>query len=381
MIPEDMKTGTYISGAGHAGLFVWLLIGGFFVSHDDFEAITATDVSIITEDQLDALRPSGPETGEAPPALNAPAADEPAPAVVETPDDVVEPPEEAPQLAEAQPETPVEIEEPAQPDVVEPDVAAPEEPEGDPGDVVVVPDAEPVPRQEDVIAPEITEVVEPEVEVDEVAQTETASDEAAEVVQEEVDTTTTEAPTTTEIVTEADEPATGAPTKSVRPGRKPTPPAPAETEVAEPTEPTETPAVPGLEDLINEAVTEANQDNAVEDNASPGGGSGEPITRAEKGAFILAIQKCWNVGALGSDALKVTVIVGFTMTPDAKPEIGSIRLVGAEGGTGGAVDRAYEAARRAIIRCGSAGFGLPPEKYNIWRGVEVKFNATTKEIR
>lgn len=373
-----MKIGTYVSGAGHAGLFVWLLIGGFFVSHDDFDAITATDVSIITEDQLDALRPSGPETGEAPPALNAPAADEPAPAVVETPDEVVEPPDEVTPLAEVQPEAPVEIEEPAQPDVVEPDVAAPEEPEGDPGDVVVVPDAEPVPRQEDVIAPEITEVVEPEVEVDEVAQTETASDEAAEVVTEEVDTTTTEAPTTTEIVTEADEPATGAPTKSLRPGRKPTPPAPAPTEVAEPVE---QPTTPGLQDLIEDAVTEANSENAVEDNASPGGGTGEPVTRAEKGAFILAIQKCWNVGALGTDALKVTVTVAFTMTPDAKPEIGSIRLVGAEGGTGGAVDRAYEAARRAIIRCGSAGFGLPPEKYSIWRGVEVKFNASKREIR
>lgn len=295
------------------------------------------------------------------------------------PDEVVEAPDAPAPVDEVQPEAPVEIEEPAQPDVVVPDVSQPDQPDGDPGDVVIVPDAVPVPRQEDVIAPELTETVEPEVEVDEVAQTETAADEPAEVVVDEVDTTTAQAPTTTEIVTEADEPATGAPTRSLRPGRKPTPPAPAPTEVAE--TPTEEATTPGLEDLINEAVTEANTENAVEDNASPGGGTGERVTRAEKGAFILAIQKCWNVGALGSDALKVTVIVGFTMTRDAKPEIGSIRLVGAEGGTGSAVDRAYETARRAIIRCGSAGFGLPPEKYNIWRGVEVKFNATTKEIR
>jgi len=82
------------------------------------------------------------------------------------------------------------------------------------------------------------------------------------------------------------------------------------------------------------------------------------------------------------------VTVGFTMTPDAKPEINSIRLINAEGGTGAAVDRAYETARRAIIRCGSSGFGLPADKYDQWRGVEVKFNgvevkfnATTKEIR
>ncbi len=377
---EDMKIGTYVSGAGHAGLFVWLLIGGFFVSRDDFDAITATDVSIISAEDFQALQPSGPETGDAPPALDAPAVDQPAPALP-VPDEVVEAPEPPAPVEEVQPEVqPVEVEEPAQPDVVVEDAPAqPDAPDGDPGDVVIVPDAVPVPRQEDVIAPELTETVEPEVEVDDVAQTETAPDEAAEVVTEEVDTTTTEAPTTTEIVTEADEPATGAPTRSLRPGRKPTPPAPAQTEVAE--TPTEQPTTPGLEDLINEAVTEANSENAVADNANPGGGSGEPITRAEKGAFILAIQKCWNVGALGSDALKVTVIVGFTMTPDAKPEIGSIRMVGAEGGTGGAVERAYEAARRAIIRCGSAGFGLPADKYDQWRGVEVKFNATTKEIR
>ncbi|WP_298298833.1 energy transducer TonB [uncultured Litoreibacter sp.] len=369
-----MKIGTYVSGAGHAGLFVWLLIGGFFVSRDDFDAITATDVSIITAEDFQALQPSGPETGEAPPALDAPAVDQPAPALP-VPDEAVEAPEAPAPVEEVQPEVqPVEVEEPAQPDVVvEEAPAQPDAPDGDPGDVVIVPDAVPVPRQEDVIAPELTETVEPEVEVDDVAQTETAPDEAAEVVTEEVDTTTSEAATTTEIVTEADEPATGAPTKSLRPGRKPTPPAPAQTEVAE--TPTEEPTTPGLEDLINEAVTEANSENAVADNANPGGGTGEPITRAEKGALVANIRSCWNVGAVGTDGLKVTVIVGFSLTPDAKPEIGSIRIIESDGGSGVAVEKAFEAARRAIIRCGANGYNLPPEKYDQWRNIQVRFNA------
>ena len=300
-----MKIGAYVSGAGHAGLFVWLLIGGFFVARDDFDAIRVTDVSIISADEFQAMQPSGPETGDAPPALEAPAQDAPAAAPAPAPR-----PDPAPAPAPAPTPAPA-----------------------------------PAPAAEPVTEPQET-------------QEQTAQEE-----------------TTTQVVTEADETSNQAPTRSTRPGRKPTPP-PVVAE-AEP----EADPVPGLAESIAGAVTEANSENAIADNANPGGGSGQPITRAEKGAFILGIQKCWNVGALSTDALKVTVIVGFTMTPDAKPEIGSIRLVGAEGGSGAAVDRAYEAARRAIIRCGSAGFGLPADKYDQWRGVEVKFNATTKEIR
>jgi hypothetical protein len=377
----EMKTGAYVSGAGHLGLFLWLIIGGFFVARDDFEAITVTDVSIITADELQALQPSGPETGDAPPAIEAPSEDQavetpaPAPAPRPAPEPAPAPapaptPEEAPVPDEA-PEPPVIEETP--------------EPEGDPGAAELDPDAAPaVPEEAEVITQDVTRAPEPEVEIADTAQSEVAPDEAAEPTPEPQEAQEETAPeeTTNQVVTEADETSNSAPTISTRPGRKPTPPpapAPAQTEVAE--TPTEQPTTPGLEDLINDAVTEANQDNAVEDNVNPGGGTGEPVTRAEKGAFILAIQRCWNVGALSTDALKVTVTVGFTMTPDAKPEIGSIRLVGAEGGSGAAVDRAYESARRAIIRCGSAGFGLPADKYDQWRGVEVRFNATTKEIR
>ncbi|MDA8747246.1 hypothetical protein N9M66_03440 [Litoreibacter sp.] len=370
-----MKIGTYVSGAGHAGLFVWLLIGGFFVSRDDFDAIRVTDVSIVSTDEFQALQPSGPETGEAPPALPTPATEEPAPALTE---EVAPAAPSAPAaVEEVIPDAaPAPVEEPVQPvdvPIVEPE--QPQAPEGTEGDIVVLPDAVSVPRQADRVAPEAALAPEPDATVAEEVQVESAPDAAASVVEEAVEATAPEE-AATEIVTEADEPEpSAAPVKSTRPGRKPTPPTPAPTEVAE------TPTVPGLAESINGAISEANSDNAVTDNANPGGGSGEPITRAEKGAFILGIQKCWNVGALSTDALKVTVTVGFTMTQDAKPEIGSIRLVGAEGGSGGAVDRAYEAARRAIIRCGSAGFGLPADKYNQWRGVEVRFNATNKEIR
>ena len=175
-------------------------------------------------------------------------------------------------------------------------------------------------------------------------------------------------------MTEADETSTSAPTKSTRPGRKTKPPARPAPQVAETT-------APSLADSIANAVAEANTDTAVSNNANPGGGTSSPITRQEKGAFILGIQKCWNVGALGTDALAVSVIVSFQMEQNAKPIVGSIRMVSSKGGSGDAVKRAYEAARRAIIRCGASGYNLPLDKYDQWREVEVSFNATRKEIR
>lgn len=377
---EDMKTGVYISGAGHVLVFLWIAIGGFFVAREPFEPVTITDVTIISEEDFQAAQPSSPQTAEAPPGLASPEADASAsaPAVPEQPETPAPPPAAAP-APPAAPDTPPDpVEAPPPQPAPLPEVA-----EGDPGATEIVQDApELAPEQAEVIADQVTEAPEPEVDTSDAAQSEVAPEASTEPIEEEVQEETAPEEATTQVVTEADETSNQAPTQSVRPGRKPTPPptpAPQETEVAEPAP--EAPAVPGLQDLIEDAVTEANTGNAVADNANPGGGTGQPITRAEKGAFILSIQRCWNVGALSTDALKVTVTVGFTMTPDAKPETGSIRLVNAEGGTGAAVDRAYEAARRAIIRCGAAGFGLPPEKYDQWRGVEVRFNATKREIR
>ena len=41
----------------------------------------------------------------------------------------------------------------------------------------------------------------------------------------------------------------------------------------------------------------------------------------------------------------------------------------------------YEAARRAIIRCGAKGFQLPPEKYEQWRNIEMEFNPERMRIK
>ena len=43
--------------------------------------------------------------------------------------------------------------------------------------------------------------------------------------------------------------------------------------------------------------------------------------------------------------------------------------------------QAFEAARRAIIRCGAQGFDLPREKYDHWRDIEMVFNPEKMRIK
>jgi len=185
---------------------------------------------------------------------------------------------------------------------------------------------------------------------------------------------------TTEIVTEAEQ-ETAAPRKSPRPTARPRRQAavaatetPAET--AEP--PVET---PDQSAAIAAALAEAVA--AAEAPPSPAGGlsGGGGLTAREKDAFRLAISRCWNVGSLSSEALRVTVTVAVTFTEDGRPVADSIRMISADGGSGRAARRAFEAARRAVIRCGASGYDLPPEKYADWREVELVFNPERMRIK
>lgn len=370
-----MRTGAYISGGAHTGLFLWLLIGGFFVSRD-LPEITVADISIISTEEFEALQPSGPQTSDAPVTPERPEPDD-APAVV--PEETVVPaPRPAAPTQLAPPPSEETADETAEPVVTpQPDVNI----LGDPGGLVVGDDDNAVPEAAPLITDEVTPTPEENVARDEVAQEETAPDEVAESVEEIRDTTAPEA-TTTDIVTEAEEQPSSAPTVSKRPGRKPTPPAPQRAEPAP--EATETdPIADALREALGTPETTPQQPNVADSANVPqsNGANGPPLTRSELSGFRLGIQKCWNVGALGTDALRVTVIVAFTMNRDGKPQTGSVRMIGAQGGSGDSVDRAYEAARRAIIRCGSSGFELPAEKYDQWQEVEVTFNASQKQIR
>ncbi|MFT7254284.1 MAG: hypothetical protein ACI81Q_001706, partial [Paracoccaceae bacterium] len=59
----------------------------------------------------------------------------------------------------------------------------------------------------------------------------------------------------------------------------------------------------------------------------------------------------------------------------------SIRMIGSEGGSDAAARQAFEAARRAIIRCGASGYNLPSDKYDQWRDIEMTFNPEGMRLR
>jgi len=106
-----------------------------------------------------------------------------------------------------------------------------------------------------------------------------------------------------------------------------------------------------------------------------------PLTGAEMQGIRVAVQQCWNVGSLSSDELLVSVTVGLSLGTDGRPDTSSIRMLDHSGGTDAAARKAYETARRAIIRCGANGYNLPIEKYEQWREIEMTFNPERMRIK
>lgn len=362
-----MHTGHYISGAGHLTLIGWVLLGGVFSS--DPPPFEATEVSVISGADFDALiaaqRPPDSATEVAQPPAPEVAPD--TPEVAATPDATVEtpdPPQTQTPPADPAPEV-TELTPP--PEAVVSDVAPElDEPVGD--QAVLVPEVAPeaVARPVERVAPQPVAQPDPDATPSEVEQAAVAPDEAGETPQEPAEAQAPEE-ATTEIVTEA----TTAPRASPRPpGRRPAAPAP---QVAETAEPAETPQQSG--DAINDAVLDALGDaqETAETPAAPTP-TGPPLSQGERDALRVAVGRCWNVGTLSSEATQTVVVVSLQMNKDATPVTGSIQMQSFEGGSSASARRVYDAARRAIIRCGGQGFNLPAEKYSQWQTIEMTFD-------
>jgi hypothetical protein len=93
----------------------------------------------------------------------------------------------------------------------------------------------------------------------------------------------------------------------------------------------------------------------------------------------ISVQNCWNVGSLSTEALKARITIGVSILPTGLPDAESIRLVKYEGASEQAARQAFEAGRRAIIRCGAKGFQLTKEQYDQWKYLELVFDP--KEMR
>ena len=117
------------------------------------------------------------------------------------------------------------------------------------------------------------------------------------------------------------------------------------------------------------------RDDAVTRRQRGRAAEGPPLSRGEKDGLRLQIEACWNIGSLSREAQRTSVSVAFTLTPDGMPDADSVRLVSSDGGSDAAASQAFEAARRAILRCAlqQEGYRLPPEKYARWRDTIIDF--------
>lgn len=373
MTGNNMQTpGTYISAIGHVGLIGWLILGwGLSSDPLDFEVAQVSVVSGEEYAALVAATTPNPSTAE-PVEPVSPIADEPpAPPVEEIPPQVQPTPEPSePPVEEAPPPEPpappvapdevtdVAPAQPTPPAVAEPDIAI---------------DQRPQPRPSVRVAP--TPVAPPpaDAQVADVVQEAVVPDEAAtaEVVEPAIEATAPEE-AASEIVI-ADETPSGAVTTSLRPQTRPNRPAP----VAAPQTPEATTTASSTN--AEDAAVAAALADALATTSGSNVPAGPPMTGSEKEGFRVAVNACWNVDP-GSQAARVTLTVGFRLTQAGKVD-GDVQQLSATGGDASATNIAFQAARRAILRCGASGYDLPADKYDQWRDVEIKFDPSGMRMR
>jgi len=233
-------------------------------------------------------------------------------------------------------------------------------------------------RQADRIAP--TQVAPPpeDVAVSEVETASAAPDQEtpAEVVEEQAEETAPEEAATA-IVPE-DIPPSGAVESSVRPSVRPNRPAP----TPAPVTPAETSTASSdnvSENPVDDAAVEAAIAAAAAASA-PDVPQGPPMTGSEREGFRVAVNRCWNVDP-GSVAARVTLVVAFSLDQSGNVQ-GDVRQVSASGGDSAAQSTAFQAARRAILRCQSPnGYQLPADKYGQWKDVEITFDPSGMRLR
>ena len=417
-----MHIGHYISGSAHIGLLGWLLLGGVFQSEQLQMDVSNVSVVSLSEYADIVMSDSAPEAELQPQDLMQPEADaDPLPerpseeqAVEDIPQpELMAPPEETPRRA---PQTPDPLRIPT-PEVVEPtDLATPQSNDS----AFIVPRSAPAPRpQPDKrIAPKPVAPPPPDVaQEDQLRQAAIPSENPAAVPQPEVEATAPEE-AVSESLAETDLPPKVAPDSSVRPQARPALPEPPEAPDASPqiasqspdpvqrpkpkpkpdpqpepepkSEPTPEPKPepepkpqpqpdpePEPDKTPQEDPIQAALQEAMQGGSEPSEATGPALTKQEEDGLRDDVQACWIVDD-GSLVSQVTVTVAMSMTPEGKVKGGSLRLISGEGGSDRAKKIAFEAARRAILRCQKKGYDLPKEKYDHWREIEIIFDPESR---
>lgn len=391
-----MNTGFKISASAHCVVLLLALVGWPFSRSSEPAVPSSVSVTLVSPSDLpvpgDAPRSAAPKVAQKVAALPAPA-----PETSPTPTPAVRPTEPLVAAEPAEPTpapTPEPAPEPAPPKPPTP--RAPPPPPPPPVDRVAPVPVPPTPKKVAVGETPKQAVTAQPSPIKEPVKTEEQKAEAPKAAAPQI---------VTEATKTAESPSL-APEVSTRPAKRPDRPVPAP-EVAEaPPEPAkETP--PPKEDVkAAKAAPEAKPDAKSEPKAEPkaaaaptqkapaadsvsaalaealsgedqsdepkSAASGPPLTSGEVEGLRLAVGQCWNFTALSTDAAKVTVVVGMTMSADGMPS--NVRLVKQSGGSDAAAQQAFETARRAILRCAGNGYSLPAEKFDQWHEVEMTFN-------
>ena len=392
-----LKAGYSLSGTGHAALIGWALFGGLLESEptplqvQQVTAISAEAYAALSEPAA-AADPGRVSSSEivAPVAPDAPDDAPDVSAANDAPPDFAVP--DAARPAEA--DTPPEVAAPP-PDTELSDVAPRMRPPSEEMALLVPapdqrPDPAPQPRQAPRVTPDPVAPPEPETRIDDQLREEVAPAPEADRARPDQDATSPEE-STSEIVTESETdaatPGAAAPAQSLRPRGRPqqavaqSAPSPAES----PDESAADSSEAGPDDTaLQAALAEALGSGGAGSGAAsqPGTGdapAGPPLTRGERESLRVAVQNCWIVD-VGSTAARVTVTVGVALDREGTVQ-GPVRRISAEGGDARAQDTAFQAARRAVLRCQRDGYDLPVEKYASWRNVELVFNPDGMRLR
>ena len=108
--------------------------------------------------------------------------------------------------------------------------------------------------------------------------------------------------------------------------------------------------------------------------------SGLPLTIREAEEFRSAISNCWSIN-VGSRAANVSVTVAMELQSDGRVIASSLEMTGFEGGNQSDANVAFQAARRAILRCQKDGYNLPIAKFAQWKNLEVTFDPKSMRKR
>lgn len=364
-----MDRGTRLSAGLHVGLILWVALGDFFFFSEVPPPIEAASVSLITDAELKGLEARAPKADKPDDKPKVTPKPKPAPKPSTQPDVV----ETAPVAPVAQP---LEAPTPTAPLAAEeqpipvPDSPTPSKPRPiDRVAAVPVDDKTDTPEIADTPSPEVSDQAAPDAPV-------VTEDKPAASPQEAAPVIVTEA-----VDTQADAPQL-APTSSRRPQRRPEKP------VEKPVDPpADAPADPATDqaaaDAIAAALAEAT-DAPAETPADTGIGQdlpeGPPMSGSEVEGLRIAINKCWNVGQLSTEAMRTVVTLRVEMSEAGKPT--SVEMTSFEGGTDASAQKAFEAGKRAVMRCsGAKGYDLPPEKYRQWNVLNLIFDPAGMRLR